>query len=123
MYVFVYGTLKKNYRNNILLAHSRLVGNSTTKPLYRLYDCGMYPCLVKAKEDGRSIRGEVWEVDDKTMLRLDQLEGVPWLYQRGEIELTSFPYPVIAYFYQEDVSDFADCGNEWPRKVDLGAAI
>ena len=115
-------TLKKNYRNNILLANCNLVVDTTTKPLYRLYDCGMYPCFVKAKE-GRSIRGEVWEVDDKTMLRLDQLEGVPWLYQRGAIELNNFPHPVIAYFYQEDISDFADCGTEWPRKIDLGASI
>lgn len=127
-FVFVYGTLKRGYRNNILLSHSRFVQAATTKPFYKLFDCGSYPCMVEAKrpakegvftEDsatGQCIVGEVWEVDDATMKRLDQLEGVPWLYQRGDVKLLDFAEPTIAYFYQEDYSDFPDCGTSWPRQ-------
>lgn len=114
-YLFVYGTLKKGFGNHVLLDGCRFMQEATTKPFYRLYDCGPYPCLVKAKQ-GRAISGEVYEVDDATLKRLDRLEGVPFLYQRDTIELSNcdrfFP---IAYFYQEDVSDFIECDSAWPR--------
>ena len=113
--VFVYGTLKRKYRNNILLSNSRFVEEATTKPLYLLYDCGPFPCLIKAPEGkGKAIRGEVFECDDITMVRLDRLEGVPHLYQRGEIELENGT-KAVGYFYQDDVSDFVECGSSWPR--------
>lgn len=117
MLIFTYGTLKKGFRNHILLAASKYVQDAVTRPLYRLYDCGMYPCLVKdTTGNGRSIHGEIYEIDDVTLQRLDQLEGVPWLYQRDKIELENFNQPVIAYYYQDDVSEFIDCGLSWPRK-------
>ena len=113
--IFVYGTLKRGYSNNILLASCPFIGQAITKPHYRLYDCGPYPCLIK-DEHGRAIRGEIYEVDDAVLRRLDRLEGVPFLYQRGEIELQNFQGPVIAYFYQQDVSEFVDSGEAWPRE-------
>lgn len=114
-YVFTYGTLKKGYHNNILLRNSTFICEATTKPKYRLYDCGMYPCMVE-DENGVSVSGEIYEVNKKTLESLDHLEGVPWLYKRGEIEINDFNEPVIAYFYQNDVNEFEDIGGSWPRK-------
>lgn len=114
--IFVYGTLKRGFRNHVLLSDSKFLAEVVTKPLYLLYDCGPYPCLVKAKDGkGNSIHGEAYLVDDNVMTRLDRLEGVPYLYQRGELELEN-GRKLIAYFFQEDVSDFVECGSSWPRK-------
>src|SRR6185503_19126868 len=114
-FVFTYGTLKRGFRNHILLAHCALIDTVCTKPKYLLYDCGSYPCMVKS-DNGKYIKGEVYEVDPTTLKRLDQLEGVPWLYQRDTVELVNFPHDTIAYFYQESIQGFVECGESWPRK-------
>ena len=75
----------------------------------------MYPCMIK-HEKGNSIIGEVFEIDIATLANLDRLEGVPFLYRREEIELEDFNAPTLAYFYQDTVEDFIDCGSSWPRK-------
>lgn len=115
MRVFTYGSLKRGQRNNILLRDSVFVQEAVTEPKYRLYDCGSYPCMVKDERNGQAIQGEVWDVDEDTLRRLDRLEGVPWLYQREAVALQGVEYPVIAYYYQEDIRDLADCGTSWPR--------
>lgn len=112
MNVFVYGSLKKNHYNHLLLAGCEFVQKATTKPLYRLYDCGRYPCMVK-DDKGVSVHGEIYKVDAAVLASLDRLEGVPFLYQREEVELLDFSDPVFGYLYQRDVSRFTDCGNEW----------
>src|SRR5579859_1697603 len=114
-FVFTYGTLKKGFSNNVLLASSEFIQEAVTQPKYKLYDCGHYPCMVKSKK-GEAIHGEIYAVDDITLKRLDRLEGVPFLYERGEIELQNFDKPTIAYFYQRDVGSFVECGSSWPRK-------
>ena len=114
--VFVYGTLKKGYRNNVLLSRSTFVAPATTNPEFRLYDNGSYPCLVKAKdgEVAHEVIGEVWIVDDHTLSRLDQLENAPDLYHREEIELID-QEKAWAYIYNYDTSRFHECGNQWPE--------
>jgi gamma-glutamylcyclotransferase (GGCT)/AIG2-like uncharacterized protein YtfP len=78
-----------------------------------MYDCGRYPCLIESK-NGVVIEGELYEVDDKTLARLDRLEGVPWLYKQAEIQLEDGS-SAIGYIYQQEVDDFIDCGRVWPR--------
>lgn len=111
--IFTYGTLKVGLSNSPLLHGSEFVGAAVTKPLYRLYDCGPYPCLVRGD---KVVRGEVYNVSAKTLERLDRLEGVPFLYQREEIELEGDHPTTLAYFYQGDTDDFIECDGEWPRK-------
>lgn len=112
MFLFTYGTLKRGLRNSVLLAGSNFVKETVTKPLYKLYDCGPYPCLVEA-EKGKSVRGEIYEIDAATLARLDRLEGIPFLYDRKVIKLENFPFETIAYFYQQDVKQFVEC-DSWP---------
>ncbi len=116
MNVFVYGTLKAGHGNHRLLETSKFLGEATTLPRYRLYDCGHFPCLVDAGTDGCAIQGEVYEVDYEVLTDLDRLEGVPRHYQRKEIKLAGFPVRAVAYFYQGDVSRFARLGSSWPAE-------
>ena len=111
--VFVYGTLKKGYRNHRLLANQMFIGHATTINKYKLYDLGAFPGMVEVK-NGDKVRGELWMVDSHTMRALDYLEGVPLLYQRKLVQLASHPdIEVETYIFQGNVSECVCCGEEW----------
>src|SRR5262245_31317708 len=114
--VFVYGTLKRGQRNHHYLHGQVFLGEAATLPHYRLLDSGPYPCLVKDPLRGLAVQGEVWEVDDDVLPRLDRLEEVPDLYHRGEVVLQGYEVPILTYFYSGDVSGFVDCAGRWPRE-------
>jgi gamma-glutamylcyclotransferase (GGCT)/AIG2-like uncharacterized protein YtfP len=111
--LFVYGTLKRGMPKNGYLAGQEYLGPARTEVGYRLYDCGRYPGLV-ATADGGVIDGELWRVGEAILPQLDAYEGVPDLYQRGEVRLQDVHGPVITYFYVADVTRLEDCGRSWP---------
>jgi len=78
--VFVYGTLLRGQVNHRLLSGARLLGPHRTEPCFTLYDLGAYPGVARG---GRTaVAGEVYEVDQAGLLRLDRLEDYPRLYNR-----------------------------------------
>jgi gamma-glutamylaminecyclotransferase len=112
--IFVYGTLKRGQVSQGLLQGQKFVDTARTSAKYRLYDAGRFPVLVEVQTQGRSVRGEVWHVDDSGLQRLDQWEDVPKLFCRRRIELENMAQPVWAYFFTGDVSGYPECGEEWP---------
>lgn len=79
--VFVYGTLKKGHYN-----HRCISMDKTAKLLIddafisaKMYDLGAFPAAVAGFSQ---VKGEVWDVDDETLERLDHLEGHPRHYCR-----------------------------------------
>lgn len=92
--VFVYGTLKSGYGNNRILAESsELVSVGVTEEQFSLRDCG-FPYMTPkdmvslAWNVEAPVRGEIWKVkDQRTMDRLDQLEGEGSHYHRQHIEV------------------------------------
>lgn len=82
--VFVYGTLKRGNFNNRILAGAAFIGKAKTAPIYRMLSNGAFPYLIHAG-NGIPCHGEIYEVDDETLARLDQLEGVPYHYVRKTI--------------------------------------
>lgn len=99
--VFVYGTLKKGYGNNRLLMDSALKGTALTCDEYDLRNCG-FPYLIKESlATKRQVVGEVWEVDDATLERLDRLEGVKYNhYDRVKLEVELEGEKIEVYGYQ-----------------------
>lgn len=84
--VFVYGSLMFGFGNNWLLRNSKFVGVAKTASKFTLISLGPFPALLR---DGRtSVTGEVYEVNDKTLQRLDHLEGHPTFYCREYIDTT-----------------------------------
>ena len=81
--VFVYGTLKQGYGNHCLLEDSTFLGKCTTEPEFTLHSLYAFPAVLPF--GNTAIKGEVYEVDDKTFKRLDRLEGYPSLYERIQI--------------------------------------
>lgn len=113
--VFVYGTLKRGFCRHRALSTQNFLGAATTVPSYRLFDLGSYPGLVQ-DNDGASIKGELYEVDDLCLAELDAIEGVDQgLYGRESVELLA-PFsdePALTYIYLQSIEGCAEI-NSWP---------
>lgn len=106
--VFVYGTLKQGF-NNYRFLQPR-IPTKAIAPGFDLHSGPGYPFAIRGKG---IIEGEVYEVDDETLKRLDRLEGVPSLYQRIKTKVISNNTQVECWIY---VSHLAE---RFP-KIDLG---
>jgi len=84
--VFVYGTLKRGYQNNMhyLFGKSAMLGQHTTKPHYTLKDLGYYPAVELCGTT--AVKGEVYQIADDVLQELDWLEGYPAFYERELID-------------------------------------
>ena len=114
--VFVYGSLKRGNALHHLLESQMLTGHAVTRPLYRLFDLGLYPGLIEWP-DGLDIRGEVYDVDETCLRRLDAAEGVAeGCYARRTIQLQPpFDQTIVhAWFWLHSVQGLNDCQHEWP---------
>ncbi|KAJ6643203.1 putative gamma-glutamylcyclotransferase [Pseudolycoriella hygida] len=87
--VFVYGTLKKNQPNHYWLTNKNngaasFLSNGTTKIRYPLVISTRYniPFLLNKPGIGRNIKGEIYEINDEMLTKLDILEDYPELYDR-----------------------------------------
>lgn len=85
-YVFVYGTLKTPGAFDGVLDGADLVKAVHYLDGYKLSDLGGCPGLIKGKETD-SVIGDIYQVDFNTILKLDQIEGHPNLYERIKVSL------------------------------------
>lgn len=84
MKVFVYGSLMKKYWNHRFLMEQQYLGTGILEG-YEMYHVSSFPGIIRKDEE--SIQGEVYEVDEKTLRRLDQLESEGTMYIRVEEEI------------------------------------
>lgn len=115
MLIFVYGTLKRGGTNHGWMVGQRFVAEAATEPLYRLYALDGYPGMVSSS-DGISIRGELWEVDDAGLARLDLLEdtdGGEYIRERVPMLPPFESTHVEGYRYLLPVGSAQDLGAEW----------
>lgn len=116
MRIFVYGTLKRGCSNHAHLSGQQFVREAVTAPRYRLVDCGGYPGMVPAEDAGTSVKGEVWEVDERGLEVLDLLEDVAvGLYAVERVSLLGgdAAEDVYTYIYKWSVEGLPDVGSEW----------
>jgi gamma-glutamylcyclotransferase (GGCT)/AIG2-like uncharacterized protein YtfP len=85
--VFVYGTLKRGISNHRLLADSEYICNAYTVDTFKMYTVG-FPIIMPADgPDAWAVYGEVYDVDDATLKRLDGLEAEGIMYDRKLINV------------------------------------
>jgi len=104
--VFVYGTLRKGRGNYSILERSTFVGNAVTAIKYAMYVSGI-PYVTELEHE-TNIVGEVYEVDEFTLNRLDRLEGHPHFYERRKIEVfleDGRKIKAFLYFYDRVVQN------------------
>jgi len=87
--VFVYGTLKRGQPNHHWLStvengHQKFLGEGVSLNSFPLVIASRYniPYLIDKPGVGKNICGELYEVDDKMLAKLDELEDHPNYYQR-----------------------------------------
>lgn len=98
MHIFVYGTLKKGNPNHFLLRSSEFAGSTKSADKYVMLDLGRFPGVMKQENvpglPASQIKGEVYNITERTLGELDTYEG-EW-YFREEIQLederTAFMY-------------------------------
>ena len=82
MKMFVYGTLLKGLQRERALARSEFIGRAYIKG--ELYDLGRFPAL---KEGEGKVFGELYEIDERTLFCLDQIESYDPDNQQGSLYL------------------------------------
>jgi len=114
MLLFIYGTLKRNFSRAPAMQGQRFITETATAPMYRMVKVETYPGLIDAPDDGLPIEGELWEVNDEGLIRLDRIEGVDeGLYERRPIKLNDEAAAVQAYFFLGPTEGLQDCGTRW----------
>ncbi len=107
--LFIYGTLMPGLRLEAEMHGARFM--APAQVLGRLFDLGRYPGLLHG--DGQ-VTGEVYEVDDEHLVRLDGVEGVvpgdrtESHYWREVVTVCGGPLqgqPVQTYVYNRPVDD------------------
>lgn len=96
--VFVYGTLKRGIHNHRLLETSDFIGEAYTVDTFRMYQTGFPVLFLSDDPNARSVFGEVYDVNDETLARLDQLESEGRMYDRKKVNvqlIADEPYRVI----------------------------
>ena len=107
-YLFVYGTLRKNYDlklKNRVKHHLQYVGQAKVGAV--LYDLGRYPGAIKSN-GGEEVIGDVFLLTDpaRVLRILDKYEGIPegggkdteFVRKKGRVQLRS-GQPVNAWIY------------------------
>lgn len=83
--MFVYGTLKRGHGNNRLMMNSKFIGEATTSEKFALYRSGIP--YVSSLEQLHQVHGELYEVPEEEVPRIDSLEGHPNWYERRQTEV------------------------------------
>ncbi len=79
----VYGTLKRNEPNHLVIMDSAEYLGQETISGWRMYDLGAFPAVVPSLDQEDSVLVEVYQVDD--LRGTDRLEGYPHLYDRIQV--------------------------------------
>ena len=124
--VFVYGTLRrgggcamsKRFPNSKFIADAKVSGC--------LYDLGAYPGLL-LNESNSLVIGEVYEVDDEILNKLDDFEASSY-YWRKQVEISLGTHRSICWIYEPnpefyspytlitsgDWIEYAKTKTDWP---------
>lgn len=101
--LFVYGSLRKGEHN-----HTHLMEDQTfiTQGIIRgveLVSLGSYPAIIPSADTSKVVVGEIYDVDDKTFPRIDDMEiGAGYRLNGVSVEIGDDGQviePAHAYFY------------------------
>lgn len=109
--LFVYGTLKKGFRN-----YDRLLRGATYKgtavsvePQFAMWSSGI-PFLFEQKAYGSRVRGDLFEVTETELAQCDRLEGHPNHYRRER--------HLFAYKVGDGIEQVVAWVYLWPHAAD-----
>jgi gamma-glutamylaminecyclotransferase len=109
--LFVYGTLLSGEPDHALLRNSEPIGPAVTRPLYGLFEAGVYAAMVSG--GSTAVRGEIYLVTLETLLAIDVAREVPVLFQRTRVSLDDATEAEAYVMSRENVRGMrrVRCGN------------
>ena len=114
MLTAVYGTLRDTCSNNGLLGSSKYIGRFETDPEYKMVDLGAYPGIMPGGTT--PILMEVYEIDEPTLKRVDQLEG----YNAADSEHTFYERVAIPTPYGDAFTYIYKAGSDGAAVINSG---
>ena len=97
--IMVYGTLKRRGGNHGVLGNARFLGEAVTvSKEFSMFDGG-FPFVSDGfpGDHNGSVVGELFETSDQRILdNLDRLEGVPYLYVKRQVDVTTLDNVVFS---------------------------
>ena len=118
--VFVYGTLRPGGSAEHRLAGGKLLGSGFIRG--RLYQIDWYPGVV-LDESGGPVSGEVFEVDDEHLARLDDYEGSE--YRRTMVRVNGdVPWDAWMWVWSGPVDEGKRiAGGDWLEFIGAGDVV
>ncbi len=123
--VFTYGTLLPGMEREFALASATSLGPSLLEAV--LFDLGPYPGI---REGAGQVVGELWEVDELTLQRLDAIEGhrdgdpAGSLFYRKEVDVRMFSdgstVPAWSYFARQEGGEPIEHGDYRRWRLEKG---
>jgi len=108
-YLFVYGSLKKGFKNESILKDCTFLSTCSTIEKYEMYPTLDYafPFLfVSDREIAKNVKGELYKVDDELLKKLDIFEGIDYdFYTRKKIYVNVNNSKVRAFCYITNAID------------------
>jgi gamma-glutamylcyclotransferase (GGCT)/AIG2-like uncharacterized protein YtfP len=103
--VFVYGTLRRGSARamSIRFPNSKYIADA--KVSGTLYDLGAYPGLL-TDESNSLISGEVYEVDDEILNKLDEFEASSY-YWRKQVEISLGTHSKNCWIYEPNLECYS----------------
>ena len=101
-YLFVYGSLKKEFDNHIVLKEANYISKAKTINKFAMYkeENQNYPYIVKNEMIGQNIEGELYQITRKDVLaQIDEFENTPNYFKRTEILIKTRSQEVRAKTY------------------------
>jgi len=120
MFLFVYGSLKKDFKYHYILEPlGAFVCKASTISKYSLYEYqgSGFPYLSKTEHS--SIKGELYEIDD--LAKIDVLEEYPTFYDREQIDIigdNGFKYKAYCYFLKEKIIEKKEPFSQWTLSME-----
>jgi len=101
-FVFTYGSLCRPCSNHAFIENQKFVAEAATIDKFHMVSFRGFPGAVDADkfENPLPLLGELYQVDEAAMVKLDQLESNGNFYQRYELEVvTTTGECVVAWCY------------------------
>lgn len=118
MKLFVFGTLMSGFSANALLGEDAemLAGDVVIKN-HMMFDL-CFPGLFRVDKPDAMVLGEVWNVPEANIPRVDQYEGTPRLFKREQMLLEDMG-PVIKAMFDRDPEPIWMYNYQWRNGVDI----
>jgi len=115
MLLFVYGTLKKNEINHIILKrfNAKFIDNAITIKKYAL--ASLLSCPALLEKSLYNVKGELYQVNTKTLKYLDKFE-IGYKRKKIKVKTKTKIYNAYAYFYMKKDYIYILNTNEWRGK-------